>query len=61
MRIYYGAQVAVSPPTVLLFTSAPLSTRYVRFLEGRIRSAEPFHGSALTLRWKLRNRRQLKA
>lgn len=60
VRVYYGAQVAVSPPTVLLFTSAPLSTRYVRFLEGRIRAAEPFHGSALTLRWKLRNRRQLK-
>jgi GTPase len=61
VRVYYGAQVAVSPPTVLLFTSAPPSPRYVRFLEGRIRSAEPFHGSALSMRWRLRSRRKLKA
>ena len=60
VRIYYGAQVAVGPPTVLLFTSAPLSAGYVRFLEGQIRSVEPFHGSSLSLRWKLRKRRQLK-
>jgi GTPase len=59
VRVYYGAQVAVSPPTILLFTSAPLSAGYIRFLEGQIRSAEPFHGSPLTLRWKLRKRRQL--
>ena len=61
VRILYAAQVSVSPPTILLFSSAPLVPSYVRFLESRIRSFEPFAGTPLILRWKLRSRRRLKA
>ena len=58
VRVLYAAQVAVSPPTVALFSTAQLEPTYLRYLEKEIRREEPFAGAPLCLRVRVRSRPQ---
>jgi len=51
LRLYYGTQVAVRPPTIVIFVNDVrlVHFAYRRFLENRIRDFYPFPGSPLRL------------
>jgi len=55
-RIYYGTQIAVNPPTLMLFVNDPRLFRsgYRRFLENRFREALPFKEIPLLVVYKRR-------
>ncbi|MHC4938602.1 MAG: ribosome biogenesis GTPase Der [Planctomycetota bacterium] len=55
-RIYYGTQIDVSPPTLMLFVNDPriFSSGYRRFLENRLREALPFKEIPLRIIYKRR-------
>ena len=49
LKIYYASQVAVAPPTIVLFVNDPslLHFSYQRYLENRLREAFGFTGTTL--------------
>lgn len=51
LRIYYATQVAVKPPTFVIFVNDPelMHFSYERFLENRLRAAFDFEGTPLHL------------
>ncbi|AQY50775.1 GTP-binding protein Der [Listeria weihenstephanensis FSL R9-0317] len=51
LKIYYTTQVAVRPPTFVVFVNEPemMHFSYERFLENRIREAFPFDGTPIRL------------
>lgn len=51
LRVYYATQVAVKPPTFVVFVNDPelLHFSYERFLENRIREAFDFEGSPIKI------------
>ncbi len=51
LKIYYATQVAVKPPTFVIFVNDPelLHFSYARFLENRIRDAFGFEGTPIKL------------
>jgi GTP-binding protein len=51
LKIYYTTQVAVKPPTFVVFVNEPelMHFSYVRFLENRIRDAFGFEGTPLKI------------
>ena len=55
-RIYYGTQIDVNPPTLMLFVNDPriFSSGYRRFLENRLREALPFKEIPLRIIYKRR-------
>ncbi|CAA9356511.1 MAG: GTP-binding protein EngA [uncultured Nocardioidaceae bacterium] len=55
-RILFGTQAATSPPTFVLFTSAPLEASYLRFVERRLREDFGFTGSPLHLQVRPRKK-----
>jgi GTP-binding protein len=58
-RILYAVQARVAPPTFILFATRRLEVSYLRFIEHRIREAEPFQGTPLRVQARLRERREL--
>jgi GTP-binding protein len=57
-RILYAVQARVAPPTFILFATRRLEVSYLRFIEHRIREAEPFPGTPLRVQARLRERRE---
>jgi len=57
LRILYGTQVSVKPPTFVLFVNDPELAHfsYQRYLENRLREAFGFHGTPLRLLLRKRN------
>lgn len=51
LRVYYGTQVAVQPPTFVLFVNDPelMHFSYERFLENQIRDAFDFTGTPIRI------------
>ncbi|MGE6258850.1 ribosome biogenesis GTPase Der [Heyndrickxia sporothermodurans] len=51
LRIYYATQVAIKPPTFVVFVNEPelMHFSYERFLENRIRDAFDFEGTPLRM------------
>lgn len=51
LRIYYASQVAVTPPTIVLFVNDPelLHFSYKRFLENKLREAFNFEGTTIRI------------
>lgn len=51
LKIYYASQVAVAPPTFVLFVNEPelLHFSYKRYLENRLREAFCFNGTTLRI------------
>lgn len=51
LRIYYATQVAIKPPTFVVFVNDPelLHFSYERFLENRIRDAFGFEGTPIKI------------
>lgn len=60
LRIYYGTQVNIAPPTFLLYCNDPSLSHftYTRFLENQIREVFPFKGTPIKLILKKRERRE---
>lgn len=58
LKIYYSSQVAVAPPTIVLFVNDPelLHFSYKRFLENSLREAFGFQGTTLRILARERNR-----
>lgn len=54
LRVYYGTQVGVAPPTFAIFVNDVdiVHFSYERYLENRIREAYPFTGTPLRLRFR---------
>jgi GTPase len=50
-KVYYGTQVGVKPPTIVLFVNDPKNVHetYLRYLENQLRSAFGFSGTPLRL------------
>ena len=57
LKIYYTTQVAIKPPTFVIFVNdkALMHFSYVRYLENRIREAFDFEGTALKFIIRERN------
>jgi len=55
-RIYYGTQIDVNPPTLMLFVNDPriFTSGYRRFFENRLREALPFQEIPLRVVYKRR-------
>ena len=53
-RVLYAVQAGVAPPEIVLFASGPLEESYLRYLENHLRRAEPFDGSPIRLKVRLR-------
>lgn len=51
LKIYYASQVAVAPPTIVLFVNDPnlLHFSYQRYLENRLREAFGFSGTTIRI------------
>lgn len=51
LRVYYATQVAVAPPTFVIFVNDPdlMHFSYARYLENRIRAAFDFTGTPIRL------------
>ena len=51
LRVYYGTQVAVEPPTLVIFVNDPdlMHFSYERYLENQIRQAFDFTGTPIHL------------
>ena len=60
VRVLYAVQVHASPPTVALFSSAPLEPSFVRYLEHSLRDVEGFAGSPLRMEVRVKSRREVK-
>lgn len=58
LKIYYASQVAVGPPTIVLFVNDPelLHFSYKRFLENSLREAFGFEGTTLRILARERTR-----
>ncbi len=58
LKIYYASQVAVSPPTFVLFVNTPLLLHfsYNRFLENKLRDAFSFNGTTIRILARERER-----
>ncbi len=58
-RIYYGTQVASSPPSFTLFVNDPklFGTSYRRYLERQLRKGLGFEGTPLRLFWRGKQQR----
>jgi GTP-binding protein len=59
VKIYYAVQAGIAPPSFLLFANARLDPGYVRYIDGRIRAEEPFHGTPLSIRVRVKSRREV--
>jgi GTPase len=59
-RILYAVQAESSPPTIVVFSNGKLETGYRRYLENRLREAEPFEGSPLRISVRVKSRREHK-
>jgi GTPase len=59
LRIYYGTQPAVDPPTFVFFVNDPRLVHfgYERYLENRIRERYPFEGTPIRLSFRGHERR----
>jgi GTP-binding protein len=57
LKLFYGAQVDVAPPTFVFFVNDPdlVHFAYERYLENTLREAYGFRGSAVRLRFRKRN------
>ncbi|HYY44801.1 MAG TPA: GTPase, partial [Actinomycetota bacterium] len=53
-KVMYAVQAEVGPPRFVLFTSGPLETDYLRYLENRLRAAEPFRGTPVRFEVRVR-------
>ena len=51
LRVYYGTQVSIQPPTFVIFVNEPdlMHFSYERFLENKIREAFDFEGTPVHL------------
>ncbi|MBX6351250.1 MAG: 50S ribosome-binding GTPase, partial [Clostridia bacterium] len=60
LRIYYGTQTGVRPPTFLVFVNDPerVTPSYARYLENRLREAYPLAGTPVRLVFRARPRRR---
>ncbi len=60
LRIYYGTQPAVDPPTFVFFCNDPelVHFGYQRYLENRIRARYPFEGTPLRMSFRGHDRRR---
>ena len=54
LKVYYGAQVGVKPPKIVIFLNEPelLHFSYGRYLENKLREAFGFAGTPLSLIWR---------
>jgi GTPase len=59
VRIYYGTQPEVKPPTFVFFANEPdlIHFSYKRYLENRLREAFSFSGTPIVIKFKRRQRR----
>lgn len=57
LRIYYGTQVAVAPPTFVLFVnnSKLVHFTYARYIENAIREQHPFTGTPIRVEFRTRS------
>jgi GTP-binding protein len=55
-RLYYATQIAVCPPTIVLFVNNPalMKEQYRRFVEKRLRQSLPFPEIPVRLLWRIR-------
>lgn len=60
-RILYGVQAAVAPPRFIMFSKHRLDDSYLRFIEHRIRDAEPFEGTPIHIGYRTRSQREVES
>jgi GTP-binding protein len=56
VRILYAVQAEVSPPTFVVFATGRLRDAYLRYLQRRLRAVDPFLGTPLRVRARIRSR-----
>ncbi|MEF9968713.1 MAG: GTP-binding protein, partial [Longicatena sp.] len=58
LKVYYASQVAIAPPTIVLFVNDPnlLHFSYKRYLENKLREAFNFNGTTLRILARERTR-----
>ena len=60
-RLYYGTQVAIRPPSFVLFVNDPklFGDTYRRYIERQLRESLGFKGTPLRLFWRGKRQRDL--
>ena len=56
VRVLYAVQAEVAPPTFVVFATGRLRDSYTRYLEKRLRAVDPFPGTPLRVRARVRSR-----
>ncbi len=56
LHLYYITQIAVRPPSFVIFTNAPkgITTNYQRYIQNKLRSAFGFEGAPIKIKLRLR-------
>ena len=57
VRVLYAVQASAAPPEIVLFATGHVDSGYLKYLEHRIRETEPFDGTPVKLRTRIRRRR----
>ena len=62
-KLFYASQVAVRPPTIVVFCTDPkaIGVSYVRFLENRLRESFGFEGTPVRVKLRARKGRREEA
>ncbi|MCB0188493.1 MAG: ribosome biogenesis GTPase Der, partial [Caldilineaceae bacterium] len=60
LRLYYGTQVGIEPPTFVVFVNDPelVHFSYERYLENQIRAYYPFTGTPIRIYFRQREQRE---
>ncbi|HEU4481069.1 MAG TPA: ribosome biogenesis GTPase Der [Actinomycetota bacterium] len=59
LRVLYGVQASVGPPTIVLFTNGRLERDYLRYLENRLREFSAFPGTPVRFQVRVKTRPQV--
>lgn len=54
VRVLYAVQAGVSPPTFVMFANGRLEKGYIRYLENQLRETEPFAGSPVVVKVRVK-------
>jgi GTPase len=57
-RLFYATQVAITPPTIAIFTSVPegIQTSYMRYIENQLRETFDLQGTPIKLSFRARRK-----
>lgn len=61
VRLYYGVQVGVKPPKIVIFSNRPetIHFSYARYIENKLRESFDFSGTPIHIMWRKREKQEI--